>query len=419
MLIELGTINYKIIIPMIYPFLYQVRRIIHQNDEKPFYEFFTNYCGYLFSGIIYLIILNRMKKKESLLTTQQLLRTDSFVELTNVSESDDSSKAPIDFKRTVHFSYTFRVHNQIKVEKDKITSRKNRKKYLFILLLTSIYLIPMFLDSYCSSNKNINFKTSSSVSLFFCIIAYVTLSRIILGHKVYRHQIFSLIIIITCNIVSIILILIGEDDNSNMAVNFVLMAIILSLYAVYNTLEKSYFNTYMDSPYHLMFVVGAYSLIFIVLYEAITCFAASYNEDFNGIVYQIISNFENTKLYPLMFIADVLSAFLWVGGIHLTVYFFTPCHFIISESISQIISTLIWSTLGDRSIAIKAIIYILFAIIIFASLIYNEIIILNFCNFNSDTKKNIEKRADNEHHKMFDDGNRMENYENNCEDNDS
>ena len=404
---------------MIYPFLYQVRRVIHQNDEKPFYEFFTNYCGYLFSGIIYLIILHRMKRKESLLTSQRLSTLDSFVELTDISDSNSTPEAPIETKKTVQFSLTFRIHNQIKVEKEKITSRKNKKKYLFILLLASIYLIPMFLDSYCSSNKDINFKTSSSVSLFFCIISYVILSRIILGHKVYRHQIFALIIIITCNILSIILILVGEEDNSNMVLNFLLMAIILSLYAVYNTLEKSYFNTYMDSPYHLMFVVGAISLVFIVLYEAITCLAVSYNEDFNGIVYQILSNIEYTKLYPLLFIADVLTAFLWVGGIHLTVYFFTPCHFIISESISQILSTLFWSTLGDRSIAIKAIIYILFAIIIFASLIYNEVIILNFWNFNLNTKKNIEKRANNEHHRMFEDNNRIENFENNCEDNNS
>lgn len=64
MWIELGIINYKLIIPFIYPFLYQIRRLIHGEGEKPFYEFFTNYCGYLFSGLIYLIIVCRMKKRQ-------------------------------------------------------------------------------------------------------------------------------------------------------------------------------------------------------------------------------------------------------------------------------------------------------------------------------------------------------------------
>ena len=76
------------------------------------------------------------------------------------------------------------IKNQISIEKEKINKNKTKKKYLFILGLTIIYLIPMYLDSYCSSSENIDFKTSSSVSVFFCIISYVLLSRIILGHKI-------------------------------------------------------------------------------------------------------------------------------------------------------------------------------------------------------------------------------------------
>ena len=64
MWIECGIINYKLIIPLIYPLFYQIRRIIHKNDEKPFLQFFTNYLGYLLSGLIYLFIKWRMKKKK-------------------------------------------------------------------------------------------------------------------------------------------------------------------------------------------------------------------------------------------------------------------------------------------------------------------------------------------------------------------
>ena len=63
--IEFGECDYKIIIPLIYPFLYQIRRIMHQNDERFLFGFFTNFCGYLFSGVIYLIVKHRMNKLSS------------------------------------------------------------------------------------------------------------------------------------------------------------------------------------------------------------------------------------------------------------------------------------------------------------------------------------------------------------------
>ena len=400
MLLECGIINYQIIIPFIYPFFYQIRRVIHRDDKKPFYEFFTNYCGYLFSGLVYLIITSRMKGLIS--SDSELKKSETLLELREMDTIETKSH-PSSRKNSnkVKSANTFRFENQLSIEIIKRKSKKTREKYLYILLLACIYLIPMFLDSYCSSNEDISFKTSSSMSLFFCIISYVVLSRIILGDKIYRHQVFSLIIIIVCNVISIILILIWED-NSNLWVNMILMFVILSLYALYNVLEKKYFNKYMDSPYHLMFVIGLISLIIILLYETITVLAFGNDRNFNGIFYQIKYNFENIKLYPLLFIGDVLSAFLWVGGIHLTVYFFTPCHFIISESVSQILSTLINNSLKDHPVYIKSIVYILFSIILIAALIYNEVIIIKAFSLEKNTKKHIYNRAQSHKDIVFD-----------------
>ena len=64
-LIELGEIDYKILIPLIYPILYQVRGLIHRDDEKAIFLFFTNFCGYLLSGIVYLIIKWRTRRLKS------------------------------------------------------------------------------------------------------------------------------------------------------------------------------------------------------------------------------------------------------------------------------------------------------------------------------------------------------------------
>ena len=85
-----------------------------------------------------------------------------------------------------------------------------------------------------------------------------------------------------------------------------------------------------------------------------------------------------------------------VGGIQLTIYYFTPCHFIISESISQIISTFVNDTDSEYSVYEKVIIHSLFIIILFATLIYNEVIIIKICSLNYNTKKYIRLRQMNE-----------------------
>ena len=109
-----------------------------------------------------------------------------------------------------------------------------------------------------------------------------------------------------------------------------------------------------------------------------------------GIFYQFKKNLENYgALYILIFLGDIITAFIWLSGIQLTVYFFTPCHFIISESISQIISTIVKKAIKDFPVIEKVIIYFLFSLIIIATLIYNEVIIINVCNLNKNTKKFI------------------------------
>ena len=137
MWIEFGDINYKLIIPFIYPFLYQIRKLIHQNDDKAFYEFFTNYCGYFFSGLIYLIIVCRMRKRQNqnVLTNPNGEMIDNNIELDTFSSDGTSS---VKSTKTIRVKNNCTIKNQIIIEKEKINKRKTKKKYLFILGLTII-----------------------------------------------------------------------------------------------------------------------------------------------------------------------------------------------------------------------------------------------------------------------------------------
>ena len=399
MWIELGIVNYKIIIPLIYPFLYQIRRILHNDDKKPIFSFFTNFCGYLFSGFIYLIIRSRTKKINSkdIENVNSVVRKESSKELTDTYSNNEISKV----------STVYQIENQLDKEKKKHNTERKKSQYLSILLLVCIYLIPMFLDSYTAINNELNFGTSSSISLFFFIIFYIGLSRILLGDKIYWHQIFSSIIIICSIIIVIILYLIKDNLTKNIFLNLLLIIIVTFFFSLFNTLEKKYFIKYMASPYHFMFIMGLYALSFILIYEIFTVIIFGFDTVFNGVFFQAKENIQKYEgLYILIFIADVISAFVWLAGIQLTVYFFSPCHFIISESISQIISTFLNNTIEGFPIHEKIIIIFLFIIILLATLIYNEIVIINIWSLNKNTKKNIILRELKEKREIMDSKNK-------------
>ena len=392
MWIEFGEIDYKIIIPLIYPFLHHLRIYIHEDDKKPIFFLFTNFCGYLLGGIIVLIIKCRLKNYSNKLTTDKIINENSLNEFLE-QELTEINKSPVNIQVP-----TFKIReNQLNLNKKKLKNKNKRYQYLYILLLDLIYLIPMILDALTSLDTSaFQFGTSSSISLFFFILFCILSVRIILGTKIYYHQIFSSIIIGINIIIVIIFYLFKIGLSEQTFINIIIIMIITLFFALFNAFEKRYYNKYMDSPYHLMFVIGLYGVILLLLYEAFTILIFGFDRDFNGIFYQIYENFQKHEyLYILIFLGDILSAFILLSGITLTIYFLTPSHFIISESISQIITTFILSSkdyLLTFPVGIIILICFLFFFILLATLIYNEIIIINVCKLNKYTKKYINLR---------------------------
>jgi len=388
MLIELGIIEYKLIVPLIYPFTHQIRMIIHQKD-KPFYNIFTHFLGYLLSGIVFLIIKQRIKSsinKETLFENK-------------VKNKNESQNKRNTFIQIVE-------NNQKKIEK------KIKGQNFNLFGLTLIYLVPIFLEAYAFDYINLNFKASTY--LFYVIFFYILFSRIILHLHIYNHQLLSIIIIIGCMPILLIFYFKNDEKKDNLLFSSLLLLFTGSFYSLFNILEKRYYNKYMDSPYHFMFIIGMISLFILIPYEIITLLLFGEDTVFNGILYQIKYNFNKySYLYPLLFIGDILVSFIRVAGIHLTFYFLPPCHFIISESFCQILSTFINNSIKEYSTNIKIIIYILYVIIAIASLIYNEVIIINIGDLSVNSKKKIISRELIEKEILSDINNEKDLYNNN------
>ena len=283
------------------------------------------------------------------------------------------------------------------------------------MIINLIYLIPIFLEAYSIEYIDSNFKASTY--LFYIIFFYILFSRIILKLRIHKHQLLSIIIILICILILLALYFTKYKINDkNLLFNTLFLLIIGSLYSLFDILEKRYYNKYMDSPYHFMFIIGLISLSILIPYEIFTLILFGENTDYNGILCQIKYNFNKySYLYLLIFIGDILVSFLWVAGIHLTFYFLQPCHFIISESLCQIISTFITNSIREYSTNMKIIIYILYVIIALASLIYNEVIIINIGNLSENTKKKIISR-DKLEKELLSDKNIEEGFDDNKDD---
>ena len=77
-------------------------------------------------------------------------------------------------------------------------------------------------------------------------------------------------------------------------------------------------------------------------------------------------------------------------GLWLTIYYFTLCHYIIFETLANIIDIIFSDKDYSKGQIISSI--ILYPILFFSILVFNEIIILNFCGLNYNTKREIMER---------------------------
>ena len=162
-------------------------------------------------------------------------------------------------------------------------------------------------------------------------------------------------------------------------------------FGAYDILGKKYMINFFKTPYFFMFIIGLINSILILIYEL---FAYFINRDVSGIT----KGFQNNILdvgNVFLFILDLLVQSIWNLGIWLTVYYLTPCHYFISEYISEYSYYIINAINGKEdfySTINIIIISIGYFINFFCCLIFNEVIIINYFGLEYNTKKKISQR---------------------------
>ena len=235
------------------------------------------------------------------------------------------------------------------------------------------------------------------MGIFFVIFEYIVFCKLILKQKYYKHSWISIGII--AFILIILFIITKQYLNEGEFYPNVLYDFLISFgFGLFDTLGKYYMNKFYNSPYYLMFVIGILGTISLLIFDSLIF---SVNQNFDGIIIGFRENIINISKF-FLFLLDIIIEWIWISGIWLTIYYFTPCHYFISEYITEYIYYLLNINKSDFYSTFNIIIFSFsFFINLFFCLVFNEVIILNFCGLDYNTSKRIKEREMNDINEMY------------------
>ena len=380
-LFSFGKLNKYFIIPFLCPifcFLANYSIQLYNNEiskskekydikNKLFLISFSIFFSYLVGGLLYCISYIRTQTEDLKKSKENKKeRTGSFA-----SKSSSSSIEYIYNKKTINI---------------------NPLKIFFIFCAMSLILHFALICRFLSINEKVFEKR-----LYFLLFLPI-FSQIILKDELFRHQILSLFIsIIGIIFLFIPLILIKQEISILINILIIISSIGHSFFFI---LIKHLTHKYYLSPYLCLLYIGFFGLI-ILLIGSIIYYSINNDSDNN-----YMSIFEGESLESIIYLILVFSFSLILNVLtFLVIFYFSPTLLMITDIINPIISWIISLFIdkeGHTSIEIilNSIGYFL---VLFSSLIYNEIIIFNFFGLNGNTKKYLEIKQREELNSIIDD----------------
>ena len=362
------SFNSKILFLLIFPIFIQIESPVQELYIKKDYllfNMFKIFLSYVMFIPFVLIFKYRTKKNQ---------RRNS--EITRASNLDEKSE---------------KTGDHIKKEITKNKRETIRNNILLLLALSLIDLVAYYINYYENDNSEQIKFFLNSIGILFEIINFGLISYLLLDKKYYRHHFLSFGIIFISLFISFIFYIIKEDLKFYIVVIIIMYYYTYTLlYSSYNVLGKKYLDEYFQSPYEMLFKIGLINITLLLFYDIIAFFC---NDKYSGVIIGFRDNI--VKYYDfLFFFLELIIKCLYTSGIWLTIYYFTPLHFIISDFISEIIKFYIHCIKNSHKISDDII--IIFTITYFinfcGSLVFNEIVILKFCKLEYYTNKYIQKR---------------------------
>ena len=261
--------------------------------------------------------------------------------------------------------------------------RENKFKIFFIILTIAIGY-----NNYVSSKMSLKGKTIFEIRIYHVIFNTI-FCKIILGYEIYKHQLLSLILILIGWVfISVPIFIKFTVDDIYYNVLFFFGAIFYPLYLV---LLKYAIENYYISVYLYMFFIG---VILLVLSTLLTMINSAFIYSNLSDLINIFDSADNKLLLFFAFFSGTIVKFIFC----VIIENFSPNIFVLTNVISSIITWIYNVGFKKKPDTTTNIICLSigYFIILISCLIYNEIIILNFFNFNENTNFNIKERNVND-----------------------
>ena len=269
---------------------------------------------------------------------------------------------------------------------NRITKKNFRVKISYFILLGLLVGLMRYI-SFSNMGKNI-----FEFRIYFLIFIPL-FSKLLLNENIHRHHYVSIIIAIggvVFLLVPVGLVVQKEDIVPN--IQFFFLAVGYSFYIV---LIKYIIQKYFISPLKLSLIFGIFSIFLtclgFIIYSLIKYHDLSYFKDCLD-----FSEVDNKLIISIYFIATFLVETTHQLLILLAIFYFSPTLIIVTDIISPMLLWIVVTIEYGYSMPDVILNPIGYLIVIFSSLIYNELIILNFCGLSKNTKKFVENRESEE-----------------------
>ena len=317
MWIEFSEFNIKLLLPLIFPIFKRIQdysKKAYITQDNQIFKTFRYFTSYMFSIIPFLIIKCRTKNSKEKEKSTEL-------------NKENNNEKGIQETRTVS-TVNLPITNEITELKKKNDKKRTIYNIIFLFILCIMGLFCYFFRWLFELEEFSEAK--QSIGIFFEIFDYILLSYFILKQKLYKHHFLSAGIIDVLLII-LFIITIPYRKNNKFFLSIVYFLFYSLCFGSYDILGKKYMIKFFITPYFFMFIVGFINAIILLIYELFSYFL---NPGISGITFGFRNNFHRVG-DAFLFILDLILQDIWNLGIWLTVYYLTPCHYFISEYISE------------------------------------------------------------------------------------
>ena len=296
----------------------------------------------------------------------------------------------------------YKNKNKVKLIYKNPIGKKTKYYYLKLLLISFLEILSysfyfIFFLFMKGENENISSKTAKDVFTLLDIIIRYILSIIILKIKIFKHHIWSIFAIIIGFFLIVpfdICDVYFEEEINNVVASIYIGVISLKsvFYPLENTYVKKFFNEFYELPEYLLFSIGVVEVIIFLIITPIlyALNVLKFNFNFGTEIVTMTIIYIFTKAVR----EYILIKFIYLFSSQFVAFLIISLP--ISGSIMDIINFI--RTKDKSQIPVYAYISFPFelislAFIIFGTLMYDEIIIVNKFGLNFNVKKGIIERA--------------------------